>query len=204
MSFIINNNSKSLKSINYKNIKEEKNFMSTLKQKSKMSEIIKNINILEHNDNNIGIKKKKNNNSLNNFYSIINNNNIPNNNNNNVNNSININNFENILNNCQTTSGALYNNYNININNLINNHIIYNNNNINSRKKLNLANLINKKINRIISQSQQEILNLKKNEKNDKNIKKHFTSNNSPNRIFNYKMSNAKNQKKNNFFFNNI
>ena len=204
VSFIINNNSKSLKSINYKNIKEEKNFMSTLKQKSKMSEIIKNINILEHNDNNIGIKKKKNNNSLNNFYSIINNNNIPNNNNNNVNNSININNFENILNNCQTTSGALYNNYNININNLINNHIIYNNNNINSRKKLNLANLINKKINRIISQSQQEILNLKKNEKNDKNIKKHFTSNNSPNRIFNYKMSNAKNQKKNNFFFNNI
>ena len=204
VSFIINNNSKSLKSINYKNIKEEKNFMSTLKQKSKMSEIIKNINILEHNDNNIGIKKKKNNNSLNNFYSIINNNNIPNNNNNNVNNSININNFENILNNCQTTSGALYNNYNININNLINNHIIYNNNNTNSRKKLNLANLINKKINRIISQSQQEILNLKKNEKNDKNIKKHFTSNNSPNRIFNYKMSNAKNQKKNNFFFNNI
>ena len=139
--------------------------MSTLKKKSKMSEIIKNINILEHNDNNIGIKKKKNNNSLNNFYSIINNNNIPNNNNNNVNNSININNFENILNNCQTTSGALYNNYNININNLINNHIIYNNNNINSRKKLNLANLINKKINRIISQSQQEILNLKKTKK---------------------------------------
>ena len=80
-------------------------------------------------------------------------------------------------------------------------------NNNNSRKKLNLANLVNsKKVSRIISQSQQEILQIKK------NTRKHFTSNNSPNRLFNYKMSlvslNKKmkntqnlNNKKNNFLF---
>ena len=81
-------------------------------------------------------------------------------------------------------------------------------NNNNSRKKLNLANLVNsKKVSRIISQSQQEILQIKK------NTRKHFTSNNSPNRLFNYKMSlvslnkkmkntqNLNTNKKNNFLF---
>ena len=188
----INNNSKSLKSIN------------TLKNKSKISDIIKNVindnnkninldnnKIKEENNNNSNKnnqkKKNINYNSFNNFYNIINNNNNSNNNN-----YINNNNIENIINNCQTTScGAFYNNYNININNLINNHIIYNNNinnlnNINSRKKLNFANLgANKKINRIISQSQQEIIQIKK------ESKKHFTSNNSPNRNFNFKITSS-------------
>ena len=209
----INTNSKSLKSIN------------NIKNNSKINEIINNgdkimkNNFLENNNENKLNKKKNSNNnnnfnSLNNFYNILNNNNNPNVNNSNNNNYINSN-IENILNNCQTTScGGFYNNYNININNLINNHIIYNNNNINnnfnnnnSRKKLNLANLVNnKKISRIISQSQQEILQIKK------NTKKHFTSNNSPNRFFNYKIAastkkmknnqkNNLNTKKNNFLF---
>ena len=178
----INTNSKSLKSIN-----NNKNKSSIKNDKNKNS-IIEN--------NNINKKKNGNNNinfnSFNNIYNILNNN--QNINNNNYINS----NLENILNNCQTSStGAFYNNYNININNLINNHIIYNNNinnyNNNSRKKLNLANLINnKKISRIISQSQQEILQIKK------NSKKHFTSNNSPNRFLNYKIS--KNAQKNNLY----
>ena len=190
----INNNSKSLKSIN------------VIKNKSKISEIIKNakneknknINIENNNENNINKKKSNNNinyNSFNNFYNILSNNNNTNNINNNYINS----NIENILNNCQTAGyGAFYNNYNININNLINNHIIYNNNinnfnNNNSRKKLNLANLVNnKKASRIISQSQQEILQIKK------NAKKHFTSNNSPNRIFNYKIASSTKKMKNN------
>ena len=182
----INNNSKSLKSIN------------TIKNKTKVSDILKNIindnnkninvdnNKINEENSNINQKKKNiNYNSFNNFYNILNNNNNSNNNN-----YIN-NNIENILNNCQTTScGAFYNNYNININNLINNHIIYNNinnlNNINSRKKLNFANLgKNKKINRIISQSQQEIIQIKK------DSKKHFTSNNSPNRNFNFKITSS-------------
>ena len=215
----INTNSKSLKSIH------------NIKNKSKINEIIKNVNnngekmknnFMENNKENklnININKKKNSynnmnfNSFNNFYNILNNNN-PNINNNNNNNNCISSNIENILNNCQTTScGAFYNNYNININNLINNHIIYNNNinnnnyNNNSRKKLNLANLVNnKKISRIISQSQQEILQIKK------NVKKNFTSNNSPNRFFNYKIAsstkkiknnqkNNLNNKKNNFLF---
>ena len=203
----INTNSKSLKSINI------------IKNKSKINDIIKNThsgeknknNFLDNNNENMTKKKNSNNinyNSFNNFYNILNNNNPnPNTNNNNYINS----NIESILNNCQTTScGAFYNNYNININNLINNHIIYNNNinnfnNNNSRKKLNLANLVNnKKINKIISQSQQEIMQIKK------NAKKHFTSNNSPNRFFNYKIvssnkmkNNQKNNNnKNNFLFN--
>ena len=187
----INNNSKSLKSIN------------VIKNKSKIGEIIKNsnneknknINIENNNDNNINKKKSNNNincNSFNNFYNILSNNN-------NINNNYINSNIENILNNCQTAGyGAFYNNYNININNLINNHIIYNNNinnfnNNNSRKKLNLANLVNnKKASRIISQSQQEILQIKK------NSKKHFTSNNSPNRIFNYKIASSTKKMKNN------
>ena len=210
----INNNSKSLKAINNKNVKEEnKDFIHVIKNKSKINEIIKNINIgKSNNKNNSNImnknknaskNKSKNNtnyNSFNNFY----NNFLLNNNGgvNNVNNNSNIcyNNFENILNNCQTTSGAFYNNYNININNQINNHIIYNNSN--SRKKLNNMNFINNKINKIISQSQQEILQFKK------NTKKHFTSNNSPNKIFNYKIvsnqklkSNNNNMLKNNNIF---
>ena len=179
----INNNSKSLKSIN------------TIKNKSKVNEIIKNINNDNNNknimpeNNNEENSKKKNNinyNSFNNFYNILNNNNSNNNNN-----------IENILNNCQTTSsGAFYNNYNININNLINNHIIYNNNinnfnNINSRKKLNFAGT-NKKINKIISQSQQEIIQIQK------DAKKHFTSNNSPNRNFNFKITSSTKKLKNN------
>ena len=178
----INNNSKSLKSIN------------TIKNKSKVNEIIKNINNDNNNknimpeNNNEENSKKKNNinyNSFNNFYNILNNNNSNNNNN-----------IENILNNCQTTSsGAFYNNYNININNLINNHIIYNNNinnfnNINSRKKLNFAGT-NKKINKIISQSQQEIIQIQK------DAKKHFTSNNSPNRNFNFKITSSTKKIKN-------
>ena len=179
----INNNSKSLKSIN------------SIKNKSKVNEIIKNINNDNNNknimpeNNNEENSKKKNNinyNSFNNFYNILNNNNSNNNNN-----------IENILNNCQTTSsGAFYNNYNININNLINNHIIYNNNinnfnNINSRKKLNFAGT-NKKINKIISQSQQEIIQIQK------DAKKHFTSNNSPNRNFNFKITSSTKKLKNN------
>ena len=179
----INNNSKSLKSIN------------TIKNKSKVNEIIKNINNDNNNknimpeNNNEENSKKKNNinyNSFNNFYNILNNNNSNNNNN-----------IENILNNCQTTSsGAFYNNYNININNLINNHIIYNNNinnfnNINSRKKLNFAGT-NKKINKIVSQSQQEIIQIQK------DAKKHFTSNNSPNRNFNFKITSSTKKLKNN------
>ena len=220
----ININSKSSKGINInKNIKEEsKDMINVKKNKSKINELIKNSNIgrsnkknnVDNNIKNINISKNKiknntNYNSFNNFYNnfMLNNNN--NSNVNNVNNNSNncYNNFENILNNCQTTSGAFYNNYNININNQINNHIIYNNSN--SRKKLNNINFINNKINRIISQSQQEILQFKK------NIKKHFTSNNSPNKIFNYKIisckkikpSNHSNNYKNNnifFLFNNL
>ena len=213
----INNNSKSLKAINNKNIKEEnKDFIHVIKNKSKINELIQNINIgksSSKNSNNYMMNKTKNNsknktknntnyNSFNNFYNnfVLNNNNVNNNSN------ICYNNFENILNNCQTTSGAFYNNYNININNQINNHIIYNNSN--SRKKLNNLNFINNKINRIISQSQQEIIQFKK------NSKKHFTSNNSPNKIFNYKIisnkklkSNNNNKLKNNnifFLFNNL
>ena len=217
-SSFINTNSKSLKAINNntKNIKEEKkDFIHVIKNKSKINEIIKNINIgkintKNNNNNNINInnlivgnknknsyknkiKNNSNYNSFNNFYNNFSLNNNNNNNSNNINNNSNIcyNNFENILNNCQTTSGAFYNNYNININNQINNHIIYNNSN--SRKKLNNnANFLNNKINRIISQSQQEILQIKK------NIKKHFTSNNSPNKIFNYKIISNKKMKSNN------
>ena len=210
----INTNSKSLKSIN--NIKNNSKINEIINNGDK---IIKNNFLENNNENKLNKKKNSNNNtnfnSLNNFYNILNNNNNPNvNNSNNTNNYINSN-IENILNNCQTTScSGFYNNYNININNLINNHIIYNNNNINnnfnnnnSRKKLNLANLVNnKKISRIISQSQQEILQIKK------NTKKHFTSNNSPNRFFNYKIAastkkmknnqkNNLNTKKNNFLF---
>ena len=227
----INTNSKSLKAINNnnKNVKEEnKDFIHVIKNKSKINEIIKNINTGKINTkNNININnliianknknsyknKIKNNtnyNSFNNFYNNFSLNNNNNSNNvNNINNNSNIcyNNFENILNNCQTTSGAFYNNYNININNQINNHIIYNNSN--SRKKLNNnVNFLNNKINRIISQSQQEILQIKK------NIKKHFTSNNSPNKIINYKIISNKKMKSNNnnklknhnifFLFNNI
>ena len=206
----INTNSKSLKAINStnKNIKEEKkDLIHVIKNKSKINEIIKNINIGKMTKNNYNNKNKnstknkvKNNanyNSFNNFYNnfVLNkNNNFNNGNNINVNNNSNIcyNNLENILNNCQTTSGAFYNNYNININNQINNHIIYNNNN--SRKKINNnMNFINNKINRIISQSQQEILQIKK------NIKKHFTSNNSPNKILNYKIISSKKIKSNNY-----
>ena len=219
----ITTNSKSLKRINInKNIKDEnKDFIHVIKNKSKISDIIKNINIgkMNNKNNNISnllnnnksknpsknkVKNNTNYNSFNNFYNnfILNNNNV-----NNVNNNSNIcyNNYENILNNCQTTSGAFYNNYNININNQINNHIIYNNN---SRKKLNNMNFINNKINRIISQSQQEILQFKK------NSKKNFTSNNSPNKIFNYKIISNKKLKSNNnnkfksnnifFLFNNL
>ena len=213
----MNNNSKSLKAINNKNIKEEnKDFIHVIKNKSKINELIQNINLGKSstkNGNNNMMNKIKNNsknktknntnyNSFNNFY----NNFVLNNNNANNNSNICYNNFENILNNCQTTSGAFYNNYNININNQINNHIIYNNSN--SRKKLNNMNFINNKINRIISQSQQEIIQFKK------NSKKHFTSNNSPNKIFNYKIisnkklkSNNNNKLKNNnifFLFNNL
>ena len=198
----INTNSKSLKIINNtnKNPKEEnKEFIHVIKNKSKINEIIKNINIGKNYNNknkNSSKNKVKNNtnyNSFNNFYNnfVLNNNNA--NSGSNVNNNSNIcyNNLENILNNCQTTSGAFYNNYNININNQINNHIIYNNSN--SRKKLNNnINFINNKINRIISQSQQEILQIKK------NIKKHFTSNNSPNKILNYKIISSKKLKSNN------
>ena len=196
----INTNSKSLKIINNtnKNPKEEnKEFIHVIKNKSKINEIIKNINIGKNYNNknkNSSKNKVKNNtnyNSFNNFYNnfVLNNNNSGSNVNNNSN--ICYNNLENILNNCQTTSGAFYNNYNININNQINNHIIYNNSN--SRKKLNNnINFINNKINRIISQSQQEILQIKK------NIKKHFTSNNSPNKILNYKIISSKKLKSNN------
>ena len=196
----INTNSKSLKIINNtnKNPKEEnKEFIHVSKNKSKINEIIKNINIGKNYNNknkNSSKNKVKNNtnyNSFNNFYNnfVLNNNNSGSNVNNNSN--ICYNNLENILNNCQTTSGAFYNNYNININNQINNHIIYNNSN--SRKKLNNnINFINNKINRIISQSQQEILQIKK------NIKKHFTSNNSPNKILNYKIISSKKLKSNN------
>ena len=211
----INTNSKSLKSIN--NIKNNSKINEIINNGEK---VIKNNFIENNNENKLNKKKNSNNNtnfnSVNNFYNILNNNNNPNINNNNNNNNYINSNIENILNNCQTTScGAFYNNYNININNLINNHIIYNNNinnnfnhnNNNSRKKLNLANLVNnKKISRIISQSQQEILQIKK------NAKKHFTSNNSPNRLFNYKIAsstkkiknnknNNLNNKKNNFLF---
>ena len=207
----ININSKSLKAINLnKNTKEENKDINVKKNKSKINELINNNNIGRANKKIIDINKNiiisknknKNSNNFNNFYNnfVSSNNSNINNVNNNNNNCCN--NFENILNNCQTTSGALYNNYNININNQINNHIIYNNSN--SRKKINNINFVNNKINRIISQSQQEILQFKK------NIKKHFTSNNSPNKIFNYKIISCKkikpnnhnsNYKNNNIFF---
>ena len=221
----MNTNSKSLKVINInKNPKEEnKDVIHVIKNKSKINEIIKNINIGKIGKNNCNstvnnnnnknknsaknkIKTNTNYNSYNNFYNnfVLNNNNNVNNVNNNSN--ICYNNFENILGNYQTTSGAFYNNYNININNQINNHIIYNNSN--SRKKLNNMNYINNKINRIISQSQQEILQFKKNQK------KNFTSNNSPNKILNYKIISNKKIKQNNnnklknsnifFLFNNL
>ena len=214
----MNTNSKSSKAFNSnKNLKEEsRDFINIIKNKSKINEIFKSINIGKiHKKNNFNIidiskntnsknrnKSNTNYNSFNNFY----NNFILNNNCNNTNNNNNYcNNLENLLNNCQTTSGAFYNNYNININNQINNHIIYNNNN--SRKKVNNMNFLNSKIKGIISQSQQEILQIKK------NINKHFTSNNSPNKILNYKIvsckktkNNPNNLKKNNFFllFNNF
>ena len=216
----MNTNSKSSKIFNSnKNLKEEsRDFINIIKNKSKINEIFKSINIGKiHKKNNFNIidinkntnsknrnKSNTNYNSFNNFYNnfILNNNcnNVNNNNNNNY-----CNNLENLLNNCQTTSGAFYNNYNININNQINNHIIYNNNN--SRKKVNNMNFLNNKIKGVISQSQQEILQIKK------NINKHFTSNNSPNKILNYKIisskkikNNPNNLKKNNFFllFNNL
>ncbi len=204
----ININSKSSKAINLnKNPKEENKEINVKKNKSKINELINNNNIVRTNkkkndiNQNIIIPKNKNKNntnynSFNNFY-----NNFVSNNNSNVNNANSNNNnnccsnFENILNNCQTTSGAFYNNYNININNQINNHIIYNNSN--SRKKLNNINFVNNKINKIISQSQQEILQFKK------NIKKHFTSNNSPNKVFNYKIISCKKIKPNNNHNNN-
>ena len=214
----MNTNSKSSKAFNSnKNLKEEsRDFINIIKNKSKINEIFKSINIGKiHKKNNFNIidiskntnsknrnKSNTNYNSFNNFY----NNFILNNNCNNTNNNNNYcNNLENLLNNCQTTSGAFYNNYNININNQINNHIIYNNNN--SRKKVNNMNFLNSKIKGIISQSQHEILQIKK------NINKHFTSNNSPNKILNYKIvsckktkNNPNNLKKNNFFllFNNF
>ena len=214
----MNTNSKSSKAFNSsKNLKEEKDFINIIKNKSKINEIFKSINIGKiHKKNNFNIidiskntssknrnKSNTNYNSFNNFY----NNFILNNNCNNAysNNNNYCNNLENLLNNCQTTSGAFYNNYNININNQINNHIIYNNNN--SRKKVNNMNFLNSKLKGVISQSQQEILQIKK------NINKHFTSNNSPNKILNYKIvsckkikNNPNNLKKNNFFllFNNF
>ena len=214
-SSFMNTNSKSSKIFySNKNLKEEsRDFINIIKNKSRINEIFKSINIGKiHKKNNFNIidnnkntnsknrnKSNTNYNSFNNFYNnFILNNNCNNTNSNNNNN--NCNNFENLLNNCQTTSGAFYNNYNININNQINNHIIYNNNN--SRKKVNNINFVNSKIKGIISQSQQEILQIKK------NINKHFTSNNSPNKILNYKIvsckkikNNPHNLKKSNFFF---
>ena len=214
----MNTNTKSSKAFNSnKNLKEEKDFINIIKNKSKINEIFKSINIGKiHKKNNFNIidiskntnsknrnKSNTNYNSFNNFYNnfILNNNcNNANSNNNNY-----CNNLENLLNNCQTTSGAFYNNYNININNQINNHIIYNNNN--SRKKVNNMNFLNSNLKGVISQSQQEILQIKK------NINKHFTSNNSPNKILNYKIvsckkikNNQNNLKKSNFFllFNNF
>ena len=203
------NNSKTAKDGN-------KTINNIINSRSKINEMIKNINIIKihkkNKSNNIfdNINKSSNNitknkinnnyNSFNNFYNnfILNNNmnnNNINNNISNINNSNYCNNFENILNNCQTTSGPFYNNYNININNQINNHIIYNNNNKNtnnnSRKKLNNMNFIKKNYNKIISQSQNEILQIKK------ISNRQFCSNNSPNRIINYKIISCKKPKSN-------
>ena len=197
----INTNSKSLKTIKINKKEEKKDLTHAIKNKSKINEIFKNINIGKINsknnniinnnnnnttkNNNLSSNKLKNNINYNNFNNLCNNF-VLNNNNNNI---CYNNNIENILNNCQTTSGTFYNNYNININNQINNHIIYNNSN--SRKKLNNLHNLNKNINKIISQSQQEIFQIKK------NIKKNFTSNNSPKKL---NSNNYKNKYKNNIF----
>ena len=185
----MNNNSKSSKIISSnKNLNEDEN-SKTNKNKTKIYKIIKIVNIGKLNkknkviDNNIisnfknRMKNNTNYNSFNNF--LLDNNNI-----NNVNNNGN-NNFS-IFNNCQTTLGAFYNNYNININNQINNHIIYNNNK--SRKKLNNINLINNKNNKTISQSQQELIQSKN------NINKHLTSNNTPYKYSYNKLLSRKNK----------
>ena len=187
----MNNNSKSSKIINSnKNLNEENN--KIIKNKSKIYKIIKKVNIGKLNkknkitDNNIisnfknTIKNNTNYNSFNNF--------LLDNNNNCINNVNNVNNIGNnncdLLNNCQTTLGAFYNNNNININNQLNNHIIYNKNK--SRKKLNNINLINNKINRTISRSQQELFQSKK------CVNKHFTSSNTPYKFSYYKILSKK------------
>ena len=197
----MNNNSKSSKIISSnKNLNEEN--IKVNKNKSKIYKIIKKVNIGKLNkknkitDNNIisnfknRIKNNTNYNSFNNF--LLDNNNYNNyvNNVNNINNANNNgnNNFD-IINNCQTTLGAFYNNFNININNQINNHIINNNNK--SRKKLNNINLINNKNNRTITQSQQELIQKKK------NINKHLTSSNTPYKLSYYKILSRKKK----FFF---
>ena len=175
----LNNNSKSSKIIS-KNLNEENSKVN--KNKSKIYKIIKKVNIGKLNkknkitDNNLisnfknKIKNNTNYNSFNNFLLDNNNNYISNVNNQNNNGN---NNLE-ILNNCQTTLGAFYNNFNININNN------------KSRKKLNNINLINNKNNKTISLSQQELIQSKK------NINKHLTSNNTPYKFSYYKILSRK------------
>ena len=177
----LNNNSKSSKIISSnKNLNEENSKVN--KNKSKIYKIIKKVNIGKLNkknkitDNNLisnfknKIKNNTNYNSFNNFLLDNNNNYISNVNNQNNNGN---NNLE-ILNNCQTTLGAFYNNFNININNN------------KSRKKLNNINLINNKNNKTISLSQQELIQSKK------NINKHLTSNNTPYKLSYYKILSRK------------
>ncbi len=100
---------------------------------------------------------------------IMNNNNKKNNNDNQINNS------NNVISNCQININNInYNNYNQNQNIVQKNNQMFNEKIINLFKKKNLIDLSNSKINKIFSQSQQEIVQTKKSEK------KNFTSNNSP------------------------
>ena len=179
----MNNNSKSSKIINSnKNLNEENSKAN--KNKSKIYKIINKVNIGKLNkknkmtDNNIisnfknKIKNNINYNSFNNF--LLDNNNYINKC---VNNAINVNNnCSNNFENCQTTLGTFYNNFNINNK---------------SRKKLNNINLINNKNNRTISQSQQEVF------QSNKNINKHLTCSNTPYKFSYYKVLSRKKK----FFF---
>ena len=165
------------------------------------------INNNHNSSNNSFIKSKKNQNPIMNGNNIINNckiniNNINYNNYNNDNNIINYNNYNNVINNINNnnnTSNNSNNNCNSNDNNNNNNHI-FNDKIYQLFKKKALIDLQDNKPqnNRISSQSQQEITQIKKNKN------KNFTSNSSPvNKNINSKNKNSSNSGQNNIKLNN-
>ena len=183
MSVNMNINSNNNNNFNMSNIKNNKNnnnnhiiSNNNFPKCSSLNKIKKNNFIINYNlngNNNAYNNNNINNNNNNNYINKKTINPIMNNNNKKYNNENQMNNCNNFISNCQININNInYNNYNQNLVQK-NNHIM-NDKIINLFKKKNLIDISSSKINKIFSQSQQEIVQTKKTDI------KNFTSNNSP------------------------